>query len=248
MTLYRAADLPFTELAQLAPRAVALLPVGATEAHGPHLPLGTDVVIAEAVCARVAARLALRKVACVVFPPLAYGLTEFARAFSGTVGLGGDGVTALVREVCLGIVAAGFKKVAVVNHHLEPAHFKAVRAGVTAAREAGCLVAYPDHRRPPWAGMLGAEFTQGGAHAGFYETSLVLAAAPGLVRDDVRQELAPVEVDLSAAIKQGARSFAEAGGPQAYFGHPELATAAEGDRLLDVLADAALAALDDLDA
>ena len=248
MALHRAAELTWTEVRRLAPAAVALLPVGSTEAHGPHLPLCTDVVIAEAVCARVADRLAVRKLEAVVFPPVNYGLTEFARPFAGTVSLPGAEVTALIREASLGIAAAGFAKLAVVNHHLEPAHFRAVREGAEAARAAGARVACPDHRRKPWAPMLGEEFTHGGAHAGHYETSLVLAAAPHLVRDEVRQNLPAVEVNLSAAIKQGATDFVSAGGPEAYFGQPALAHAVEGARLLDVLADAVMAALDDLDA
>lgn len=248
MALHRAALLTWTELRELAPRSVALLPVGSTEAHGPHLPLATDVIIAEAVCARVAERLASRGVETVMFPPLAYGLTEFARPFAGTVSVGGGEVSAVIRDACLGIAAGGFPKLAVVNHHLEPAHFRAVREGAEAARKAGAPAACPDHRRKPWGPMLGEEFMSGGAHAGLYETSLVLAAAPQLVREKIREELQPLEVDLSAAIKAGAKDFHQAGGPQAYFGHPELATAAEGARLLDILADATLAALDDLDA
>lgn len=248
MALHRAAELTWPEVRELAPRSVALLPVGSTEAHGPHLPLSTDVVIAEAVCARVAERLAARAREAVVFPPLAYGLTEFARAFAGTVSVPAGEVTALVRDACLGISAAGFARIAVVNHHLEPAHFRAVREGAEAAKKAGAPVACPDHRRKPWAPMLGEEFTSGGAHAGLYETSLVLAAAPQLVREHLRGELPPVEVNLAGAIKAGATDFHSAGGPQAYFGHPGLASAAEGNRLLDVLADVTIAALDELDA
>ena len=63
--------------------AAALLPVGSTEAHGPHLPLSVDVVIAEEVCRRVAARLTAKGRASVTFPAVAYTLTDFAAAFSG---------------------------------------------------------------------------------------------------------------------------------------------------------------------
>lgn len=246
MALHAAAAMTFPEVAKLAPGAVALLPVGSTEAHGPHLPLCTDVVIAEAVAARLAARLATRGLEAVLFPALSYGLTEFARAFAGTVSIPAAEVTSTVREACLGIASAKFCAVVVLNHHLEPAHFRAVRAGAEQARGAAAPVCCPDHRRKPWAAMLGEEFTHGGAHAGLYETSLVLAARPDLVREEIRAELRPVEVNLAGSIKQGATDFHSAGGPLAYFGHPGLATAAEGHRLLDVLADAALAALDEL--
>ena len=247
MALHRAAEMTFAEVARVARGAVALLPVGSTEAHGPHLPLATDVYIAEAVAAHVAVRLAGRSVEAVLFPALSYGLTEFARAFAGTVSIPGVDVTSTVREACTGIAAAGFRAVIVLNHHLEPAHFRAVREGADAARKLGTRVCCPDHRRKPWAAMLGEEFTHGGAHAGLYETSLVLASRPELVREEIRSELKPVEVNLAGSIKAGATDFHSAGGPDAYFGHPGLATAIEGARLLDVLADVALAALDELE-
>jgi creatinine amidohydrolase len=66
----------------------------------------------------------------------------------------------------------------------------------------------------------------------------MLAAAPKLVTERVRAKLPDVPVDLPAAIKAGARTFADCGGDQAYFGSPSRATAREGRRLLDILAQA----------
>jgi creatinine amidohydrolase len=236
----------WTEVAALAPKATALIPVGSTEAHGPHLPLSTDVIIAEAVCSRVSAALAQRGQPAVQFPALSYGLTEFAHSFAGTVSVPAPLVTETLRQTCLDLRRAGFPRIALVNHHLEPAHFAAVKAAAEQARAEGARVACPDHRRKPWALELGEEFCRGGSHAGQYETSLVLAAAPRLVRDEVRARLAPLEIDLAARIKAGAQNFAACGGPEAYFGHPELATAEEGECLLGILTRMTLAALDEL--
>ena len=83
-----AANLPWTEVRRLAERdAIALLPVGSTEAHGPHLPLAVDVVIAEEVCRRLGRRLSQRGEAALIFPALCYGLTDFAAEFAGTISL-----------------------------------------------------------------------------------------------------------------------------------------------------------------
>jgi creatinine amidohydrolase len=98
------------------------------------------------------------------------------------------------------------------------------------------IVLFPDARLPPAVERLGPEFGRGGAHGGGYETSLVLAAAPHLVRDDVRLGLAPNFVDIAERIRGGARTAAEAGGTRAYFGDPAAASAAEGERLFGVLA------------
>jgi creatinine amidohydrolase len=241
----RAAELTWTEVKTRAPGAVALLPVGSTEAHGPHLPLGTDVFIAEGVCDRVGRLLEARGQRAVQFPPLWYGLTEFARGFPGTVSVPGATVTALLAQAVEGILEAGFSRVALVNHHLEPAHFAAVKAAAEAAKAKGLQVACPDHRRKPWALELGEEFCRGGSHAGFYETSLVLASRPEVVRA-ARMDLPDLAIDLAAKIKAGAASFAQAGGPEAYFGSPRSATVEDGERLLGVLARMTVAALDEL--
>jgi len=221
--------------------ALALLPVGSTEAHGPHLPLGVDVLIAEEVCRRVSARLGLE---VVQFPAITYSLTDFAAPFAGTISLAAEAARALLEGVLSGIAAAGFSRIGVVNHHLEPAHFKVVHAAAKAVNATvGSIVVVVDHRRAPTGPLLGEEFMHGGSHAGNYETSLMLAAAPQLVDEAARLALPELAVDLPAAIKAGAKSFLDCGGPDAYLGAPATATAAEGERLFELLTTSALAAL-----
>jgi creatinine amidohydrolase len=240
-----AAELPWTEVLQFIERgATALLPVGSTEAHGPHLPLNVDVVISVEVCRRAALRLAAQGRPCLIFPPVAYALTEFASSFAGTVSVSASSALPYLTDVLAGIASHGFQRIGVVNHHLEPAHFQLVHeAARAAAARTGVAIAVPDHRKKPIAPLLGEEFTQGGSHAGSYETSLMLAAAASLVDDRVRAALPNHPVNLPAAIKAGARTFKDCGGEQAYFGSPASATATEGARLLEILAEATEAAL-----
>lgn len=243
MSLFDARTLSWPRVKALAQGgAVALLPVGSTEAHGPHLPLSVDVVIAEEVCRRLAARLAPKDF--VVFPAVAYSLTDFAKGFAGTVSLPPPAAEAALVGVLQGIAAHGFGTLAVVNHHLEPAHFSLVHrsAKIAQATVASRLVV-ADHRRPPFGPRLGDEFMHGGSHAGAYETSLMLAAAPQLVDEAARARLPELAVDLPGLIKAGAKSFEECGGPDAYFGDPAHASKQEGERLYEVLVDAAVAAL-----
>ena len=68
-------------------RAVAVVPLGATEAHGPHLPLSTDVIIVEAMARAGAERLARRKVQVAITPTVAFTPAPFAAAFPGTLGV-----------------------------------------------------------------------------------------------------------------------------------------------------------------
>jgi creatinine amidohydrolase len=244
MALFDARHLSWPRTRALADAgAIALLPVGSTEAHGPHLPLSVDVVIAEEVCRRVAARLS-RDV--VVFPAVTYALTDFAAPFSGTVTLAADVAKQMLMGILSGIVSGGFRTVAVVNHHLEPAHFKVVHeaAKTVQATTTSAKVLVPDHRRAPTGPLLGHEFMHGGSHAGRYETSLMLAAAPALVDVAAMKALPTLEVDLPGVIKGGAKNFLECGGPDAYFGSPADASAEEGERLFSILTEATSATIE----
>ena len=225
--------------------AIGLLPTGATEAHGPHLPLATDVVIAREAARRAVYALRAHGVAAVVLPPLAYAVTDYASEFAGTISLPLETARALVRDVILGAARTGFAGVVICNAHLEPANLQALREGMDAAIAGGARAVFPDVTRKPHALRLGEEFKSGACHAGCYETSLVLAAEPDLVRREIASTLTANPTSLSRAIRDGKRTFQEAGGPEAYFGAPAAATETEGNALYGELADIfATAALD----
>ena len=210
-------------------RTVAVLPVGAVEAHGPHLPLGTDVVIAEAMAREGAARLATRGIGAVLLPPLSYTAAPFAARFPGTISLSPESVTALVLDLARELTRQGYAALAIANAHLDPAHIGALDAVTAQAAKEGLLpVVFPNLARKPWASRLGEEFRSGACHAGRFEGSVVLAERPDLVRNDTLAALPPNPASLSVAIREGKRSFEEAGGPRAYFGSPAEATAEEG--------------------
>jgi creatinine amidohydrolase len=150
----------------LAKGAVALLPTGATEAHGPHLPLSTDVVISVEGARRAARLLEAEGKTALVLPPIAYAVTEFAASFSGTVSLPIETARALLRDVILGAVRTGFRGVVVCNAHLEPGNLQAIREAVDEAGQRGARAAFPDVTRKPHALRLGEEFKSGACHAG----------------------------------------------------------------------------------
>lgn len=229
MLSLRLGDLTTEECAALlrSPHPVALLPVGSTEPHGPHLPLATDAILSERVCEVAAARLREGGVTAVAVPALAYGVTRYAAGFAGAISLSPDTTEKVVEELCAAYLAAGFARVCVVNNHLEPAHVESLARAV--ARVPGALFANQLTRR--WGRTLSDEFRRGDCHAGSYETSLVLAARPDLVRDEVRAGLAPVPISLSVAIREGRHTFVEMGADRAYFGTPAAATREEGDDL-----------------
>jgi creatinine amidohydrolase len=233
----RLGELTFTEAeAARARDPLLLVPIGSTEAHGPHLPLGTDVIIAEEMAARAAAALERAGATVLIAPSVSYAVTDYAAAFAGTVSLGVAGATAVVTDLCASLIAQGFRRVCLVNSHLEPAHVASLKEACTHVEQrTGRRVAFPDKTERRWARTLTDEFKRGACHAGRYETSLVLAARPELVREQARTRLAPRPIDLAQAMKAGARSFGDAGAPDAYFGDPAAATVEEGDAIYALL-------------
>jgi creatinine amidohydrolase len=217
-------------------KTVVILPVGSTEAHGPHLPLSTDVIISVEMSRRAAQKLTEQGIPTLVLPPMAYSVTDFSRDFPGTISISKATAVALVCDICLSLVNQGFRTICLANSHLEPEHIAALNeAAEEVERQTGIRPLVPDKRRGRWAYTLTEEFRRGACHAGCYETSLVMAAQPELTRDELRQQLEPLEIDLAQKIKAGVTTFKDAGSEQAYFGNPAAATPEEGHSTYEAL-------------
>jgi creatinine amidohydrolase len=224
----------------LGPRTVALLPIGSTEPHGPHLPLDTDVTIAVAQSRRAAERLERDGVPAVVLPPLAYGITRFTEGFAGRLTLRPGTLWALLEDLVISLEQEGVRQVVFSNGHLEPEHVQVLRGVAVDHPERGpgrAQVLFPDNTRRRWAATLGEEFAGGDCHAGRYESSIVLAADQAAVREAELRALPPVSVQLIEKMRAGARSFREMGAERAYCGDPAAASADEGNELIDRLAE-----------
>jgi creatinine amidohydrolase len=227
-------------------RLVAILPLGAVEAHGPHLPLLTDGIIAQAMALDAARRLEAHDLQALVLPTLDYTAAAFAREFPGTVSVRPETVAALISDIGRSL-APRVACLALANAHLDPAHLGSLHSAAEELAEIGMRVAFPDLTLKAWASRLNDEFKSGACHAGSYETSVVLAERPDLVRGAIRRALRANPVSLASAIREGKKSFREAGGPDAYFGSPADATPGEGRdtiaELGSILEDAVLQAL-----
>jgi creatinine amidohydrolase len=158
-----------------------LLPFGTVEAHGPHLPLSTDLLQAEHICAAVAQRIN-----GLVAPGLPYGVCRTFRNFPGTVSLTPATFEALVREVIAEYFRHGARKLALISGHAEPAQLEAMREAalplVNADPDLVVLVVGPYAFLDPIRREADLVGTDG--HAGSIETSGMLAVAEELVRTD----------------------------------------------------------------
>ena len=235
MPVHRLADMTWEEVRDTdLERAVGILPVGAVEAHGPHLPLGTDVVIAEGMARECAGVLDAAGYTGLVLPPIWYTAADFAREFPGTVSVPGALVRGTVVHIAESLAAHGIRTMAIANAHLDPANLDALRRAAAEATS-GSRIVFLDITRRAAASRLTEEFRTGACHAGRFEGSIVRAEAPQLYRADVAATLEANPASLSDAIRDGRTSFAEAGGPRAYFGWPADANATEGRESVRVL-------------
>jgi creatinine amidohydrolase len=211
---------------------VALLPVGSTEAHGPHLPLSTDSIISQEMARRAALELQQHNVHSLILPCLDYAITDFSKDFSGTISIRKETFQNLLRDIADNVAAQTIPLLCIVNSHLEPDHIQAIQEFCNNYKK--LPVIFPDKTKKPWGSLLTAEFRQGACHAGSYETSLVLSAREELVRSE-RKELSPNPVNLAKLMRDGVKSFRDAGADQAYFGDPAGATKEEGEQTYSVL-------------
>src|SRR3989442_3780285 len=119
MAMHELAAMTWTAVRELARgRVIAVLPAGAIEAHGPHLPLGTDVVIAQAMARAGAERIEIRGLGVVLLPSLPFTAAPFGAGFAGTLSIAPSTVTALVVDLARELTRHAFAALAVANAHL----------------------------------------------------------------------------------------------------------------------------------
>lgn len=206
------AALTAADLDGLDPAPLLVVPVGSCEQHGPHLPLHTDTVIAEA----LARRLVERRDDCVLAPPLTITASAEHAGFAGTLSIGTEVMAATVVEL---VRSAGWASgVVFVNGHGGNVLAMDRAARTLADQSPATLVWWPS-------------VPDGDLHAGRTETSLMLALAPELVRPE--RAVAGPTPTLAELVEHGVAALSGSG----VLGDPSGATAEEGRRLMAKLAD-----------
>jgi creatinine amidohydrolase len=190
------------DFATLDPAAtVAVLPLGATEQHGPHLPLGVDSVLADGI---VAAALPLlpATLPALFLPTQHIGLSPEHANFPGTLTLSSETLIRLWREIGAGVARAGVRKLVLFNAH--GGHTGAMDIAARELRAAHGLIVYSVNWFNLPLGEAGAQFSADehrfGVHAGESETAMMLALAPEQVAMGAAQ-------DFGSASRQRAESY-----------------------------------------
>jgi len=181
-------------LATVLPEALVVLPVGTVEQHGPHLPTGTDALIAGAVAARaadLAAATAVRDL--VLAPALPFGASDHHLTYGGTLSLSPETTAAVLDDLARSVAADGGRRLVLVNGHggnRGACH----SAAATAATRHRLSVAYLDYWELFDHERFAADAPNVPGHAGRFETALVAHLRPellGAVPDRTAQPAVP---------------------------------------------------------
>jgi creatinine amidohydrolase len=244
--MIRLADLTWPEARRLARdrRSVIVLPLGAVEQHGPHLPLSVDWLGAAELARRVAPHLRRGGWCPVLAPSLPYGASTLAIGWSGTVSLSVSTTSRLIVEIARGLAAHGFRRFVLTNYQADPDHLRAIGAARRMLTRGGRLQVLVAGFAPP-AGrpnpmldprvraLMRSPRPECEWHSGEVETAMMLSVAPALVRRAVARRLRPAWIDWAGALARGVRRFERMQpGGRGYFGWPAVGRAETGRRVM----------------
>lgn len=205
------------------PQAVVLLPIGATEQHGPHLPAGTDALIAGAICDAAVRQAAHRSDrTMIIAPTVPFGASDHHLPFGGTLSLSPETLLAVVLDIARCVSAQGGRRLVLVNGHggnVGVCH----AAAAAASTRYGMAVAHLDY----WRFSQPEQNTPVPGHAGEFETSLVLALRPELVGGRTPRPDLPAAATVRGIDIHAAQTWRSIDG---YTDRPELADAESGKR------------------
>lgn len=232
-------DMTWPEVAAAAEANLpAILPVGSTEQHGPHLPLNTDCLLPVGVALEVAKRLPL-----VVGPPITFGarsrpLSGGGEGFPGTLSLRATTLISTVTEVLQALARSGFRRLCVQNWHYENAAYLWEACDLAASEAPDVRILLVENPMPDFSADDLAELFPEGfpgwdvEHASIMETSLMLVLHPELVhRDRVVDDEA--ERHPTWDVVPPPAEFIPSSG---VLWHPSEASEAIGRRFLDAVA------------
>ena len=179
-----------------AKRWIAVLPVGAIEQHGPHLPLCVDACINEGILAR-ALELLPAQLPVTVLPPMPVGKSDEHSAFPGTLTLSAKTLIRLWTELGEAVARAGVRKLVLFNSHGGQPQVMDIVARDLRVRLGMLVVAYSWYAAGVPSGLFPEHEVRYGIHGGAIETSIMLHLRPDLVHMERAANFSPLMADMA---------------------------------------------------
>ncbi len=229
-------QLTWKDVESLPKNTIFFLTIGPMEAHGPHLPISTDFLIAKEVEKRVMEILKNKEINCIALPSLPIGVCKYLKNFAGTFSVEWKSLYKILLKILEQLSEHDFKYVIICNFHMDPLHIKAIHKAIKKAENFG-IVACEPLSIYYYRGEL-FEKLEGEIHADVKETSLALYLFPEMVKNYKIKEFI-IKVGLLDALK----NFKELGAIDAYIGSPAKSNAEYGEKLFKKLVEKCLEAI-----
>jgi creatinine amidohydrolase len=232
-------------------KTIFFLPISPLEEHGPHLPIGTDLLTSKDSSIEAIKRIQLKnkEIKCYLLPSIPLGYCEFNTDFPGSISVSSKVVKQIVYSYGSSLAEHGFKYLVICTYHMALGHLRGIYSAMDKLRRK-----YDMKVCEPWAPFFHSDKikksepqigfdTSKEVHAGFRETSLMKYQYPYLV-DSSHTKLNGIYKDLKSAKYVG-KKFKEVGIKEGYIGNPSKADVDYGrwffNFTVDAIVDATLA-------
>ena len=218
------AEMSWKEIEALDRETIFFITVGSIEAHGPHLPVSTDFLIAKKIEEKM-----VEKFDGISLPPLYYTKCHYLENFAGTISF----PSGIVKKSLVAIMKAmgkhGFKYLVICNFHMDLFHLRAIYKAIFKGKRYGVIASEPISAA--YFNKKIFDDVEEEIHADEKETSILLYLFPDLVKDYKSVEPVKIKIGMKDALKR----FDKIGARNAYIGSPSKASKEKGKKYFEAL-------------
>jgi len=223
-------EMSWKEIDKINRDAIIFISISPLEAHGPHLPVATDLLISKKIEEAVMEEMKKRGIEFFSLPSLPLGVCRYAKNFPGTINIQWKNLYNLLMDIFSSFSRNNFRYFLIFNFHMDVLHIKAIHRAIKKARKMGITACEPISVAY-FSGKLFEE-NEYEIHADFKETSLALYLFSEMVKD-YKIEDAKIKMHALDFFK----TFEEIGAKDAYIGSPSLAKKEYGEELFRKMVD-----------
>ena len=240
MSILKMENMTWKEINQIdKDKCVVLVALSPIEEHGPHLPLGTDYISAKDLLEAVVNNLEKQnnEYNYIIHPAFPMGYNECVMNYPGTISYRSKTVENLIIDFGESIKRSGFRKIVIINHHLDLGHIKAIENARQVLKkeceieilEVASSIVYSKNADSYIEVTEGVDM-RNEVHADYRETSFMLYKHPKLVKDCYRK-LESVYMDVENFVKSGGKYWDKCGIDDGYIGSPSKASKEAGEKM-----------------